>query len=245
MTGKRLVVDTSKCIGCKACQVACQQWHSLEAEDTTFTGSYQNPPDMSGTNLTVAKFTEIEASGKVKWLMFKDMCRHCLRPSCKGSCPLGAIKKQPNGIVRIDETICDPDACSASSKKPCQWGCPFYVPKNIYVKNTVEVATKMRKCDLCYNRMNASPEATEMKNPPFKSTDGKTKSALPACLVTCPPGAITWGNADPMLTKAKNRVKYLKANGHPNARIYPPQTSWPSHVIWILLEPKETYGLPT
>jgi len=199
---------------------------------------------MSGANLTVAKFTEIETDEKVRWLIFKDQCRHCNRPTCKGACPLGAIKKQKNGIVRIDETICNPDACSTNDKKPCQWACPFLVPKYGYVKNSEEKTTKMRKCDLCYNRMNTSPEATELKNPPFKSTDGKTKSALPSCMVTCPPGAITFGNADPMLTKARNRVKALKAQGYSNARVYPNQTSFPSHVIWILLEPKETYGLP-
>jgi formate dehydrogenase iron-sulfur subunit len=245
MTGKRMLIDTSKCIGCKACQVACQQWHSLTAEDTTFTGTYTNPPDMSGTNLMVIKFTEIETSGQVRWLFLNDRCRHCQHPSCKGSCPLGAIKRQKNGIVRIDPDICDPNVCSTSGKKPCQWGCPFYVPKYIYEKNSVEVATKMMKCDFCYNRINASPEATILKNPPFKSSDGKTKSALPACQVTCAPGAITTGKADGILTKARKRVTYLKANGYPNANIYPSQTAWPSHVIWILLEPKETYALPT
>lgn len=244
MLGKRMLVDTSKCIGCRACQVACKQWHSLEAEDTTFTGSYQNPPDMSGANLTVAKFTEIEEDEQVKWLIFKDMCRHCQRPSCKGSCPLHAIVRQADGTVRINPDICNPDACSAIEQKPCQWGCPFrFVPKREYTKNGSPVLTKMRKCDFCYNRMNSSPEATILKAAPFKSADGKTTSALPACQVTCPPGAITSGKADAMLTRANKRVTYLKANGYPNANVYPKQTLWPSHVIWVLLEPKEVYGL--
>src|SRR4030042_3791201 len=99
MEGKRILVDTSKCQACKACQAECKQWHSLEAEDTTFTGSYQNPPDMSGANLTVVKFTEIETGGKVKWLFFKDGCRHCQDPRCKLACPRKAIKRQANGVV--------------------------------------------------------------------------------------------------------------------------------------------------
>lgn len=244
MTGKRMLIDTSKCTACRACQVACKQWHSLPAEDTEFTGTYTNPPDNSGANLTVVKFTEAEVGGKLRFLFFNNRCRHCHHAPCKGACPLGAIKKQPNGTIRIDPDICDPDACSSIEKKPCQWACPFqFIPKREYVKDGSTVLTKMRKCDFCYNRMNTSPEATILKAIPFKSADGKTKSALPACKVTCPPGAITFGNADPMLTKANKRVTYLKANGYPNANVYPKQKSWPSHVIWVLLEPKEVYGL--
>jgi formate dehydrogenase iron-sulfur subunit len=97
----------------------------------------------------------------------------------------------------------------------------------------------MRKCDFCFNRFTDA----KLKLPPFKSADGKTKSALPACQVTCPPGAITSGVADAILTKANKRVAFLRLNGYPNARVYPTQRSWPSHVIWILLEPKEVYGL--
>src|SRR4030042_824657 len=251
MTGKRLFIDTSKCQACKACQAACQQWHSLEAEDTTFTGSYQNPPDMSGANLTVVKFTEIEVGGKVKWLFFKDGCRHCDAPTCRTACPLvpKAIKRQANGIVRIDPALCHPDVCSANAEKPCQTACPFKslsdgvigIPKRGYVNGGSPVTTVMRKCDLCYNRMNLSPEATELKNLPFVSTDGKTRSALPACKVTCPPGAIKIGVADVMLTQAKKRVTYLKNHGYPNANVYPAGLA--THVIWVLLEAPSTYGI--
>ncbi|MEM7828513.1 MAG: 4Fe-4S dicluster domain-containing protein, partial [Candidatus Aenigmatarchaeota archaeon] len=108
MTGKGLLVDTSKCQACKACQVACQQWHTLPAEDTTFTGSYQNPPDMSGANLTVVKFIELESSGKLEWLFFKDQCRHCETPSCKASCPFNAIKRDSDGRVYILKSKCKP-----------------------------------------------------------------------------------------------------------------------------------------
>src|SRR4030065_2489335 len=127
MTGGRVVIDMSKCIACKSCQVACQQWDSLEAEDTTFTGSYQNPPDMSGTNLTVVKFTEIEVGGKVKWLFFKDGCRHCENPTCRVACPLvpKAIKRKASGMVYINPAQCHPDLCSTNDIKPCQQACPL------------------------------------------------------------------------------------------------------------------------
>ncbi len=252
MTGKRIFIDTSKCQACKACQAACQQWHSLEAEDTTFTGSYQNPPDMSGANLTLVRFNEIEAGGKVKWLFFKDQCRHCQDPKCKRDCPRGAIVKQANGIVRINPDKCDPTACTTEPSwmdRPCQRACPFKdfdggtgIPKWQYTKDDVlTYAPFMMKCDCCYNRMNTSPEAMELKSPPFVSTDGKTKSALPACKVTCPPGAIKFGAADGMWTQATKRVNYLKTHGYPDANIYP--ANFPTHVIWVLTEKPEKYGL--
>ncbi|MFH1025102.1 MAG: 4Fe-4S dicluster domain-containing protein [Nitrospirota bacterium] len=251
MLGKRLMIDTSKCIACRACQVACKQWHSLPSEDTTFTGSYQNPPDMSGANLTVAKFTEAEIAGKLRFLFFKDMCRHCENPTCKVACPLvpKAIKRKAiSGIVFIRADLCHPNACSTEVIKPCQQACPFKtdpvgrigVPKYNYEKDG-PVTTVMRKCDFCYNRMNASPEATKLKALPFISADGKTKSALPACQVTCPPGAIMSGAADPMKRKAKRRVTYLIANGYPNANVYP--AGLQTHVIWVLTELPAAYGI--
>jgi formate dehydrogenase iron-sulfur subunit len=241
MTGKRLFIDTSKCQACKACQAACQQWHSLEAEDTTFTGSYQNPPDMSGANLTVAKFTEIKVGEKVEWLFFKDQCRHCEIPTCKTACPLKAIKRKPNGTVWIKEELCNPTLCSTEDVKPCQQACPFKkdgdglspigIPRRDYVKNGSPVTTKMQKCDLCYNRWPGNPASAVLP----------LASRKPACMVTCPPGAIMFGAADTMKRKANKRVTYLKANGYPNANVYP--AGLQTHVIWVLLESPSVYGI--
>ena len=239
MTGKRLFIDTSKCQACKACQAACQQWHSLEAEDTTFTGSYTNPPDMSGANLTVVKFTETEADGKVKWLFFKDGCRHCNAPTCKVACPLvpKAIKRQANGVVRIDPALCKPDVCSANAIKPCQTACPFKsisdgvigIPKREYVKDGSPELTVMRKCDLCYDR--------------FSNSALKAQNRRPACQAACPPGAISFGDADPILAEAINRVNYLRTHGWPNAKIYPGQSGDDAtHVIWVLTQNESRYG---
>jgi len=240
MTGKRLFIDTSKCMACKACQVACQQWHSLEAEDTEFTGTYQNPPDMSGANLTLVKFTEKEAAGKLNWLFFKDQCRHCEIPTCKTACPLKAIRRKLNGTVWVREDLCDPTACSTEEVKPCQQACPFKtdgvsrvgVPKLDYVKNGSPVATKMQKCDLCYNRWPVGKaEAAVLP----------VASRKPACMIACPPGAMMFGGADTMRRKANKRVTYLKANGYPNANVYP--AGLQTHVIWVLLEAPVTYGI--
>jgi formate dehydrogenase iron-sulfur subunit len=243
MTGKRMLIDTSKCIGCKACQVACQQWHSLTAEDTTFTGTYTNPPELSGTNLTLIKFIEKENAGKLEWLFLNDRCRHCENPNCKTACPRKAIKRQLNGIVRINPDKCDPTLCSTKDVKPCQEACPFKknggspigIPKRDYVKNGSPVTTKMMKCDFCYNRLGLNGQALGLPVGAFAST------LKPACEVTCAPGAIKSGPADKMKRKANKRVTYLKANGYPNANVYP--AGLLTHVIWVLLEPPYVYGI--
>jgi|SRR3972149_2771574 len=247
MLGKRMVIDTSKCTACRGCMVACKQWHSLPAVDTEFTGSYTNPPDLTGADLTVIQFTEAEVAGKLRFLFFNNRCRHCEQPTCKAACPLKAIKRQLNGIVRINPDKCDPSLCSTEDVKPCQEACPFKmdggslspigIPKREYVKDGSPVSTVMRKCDFCYNRFTS----LELKSTPFVSTDGKTKSALPACQVTCPPGAIMSGAADTMKRKAKKRVEYLKANGYPNANVYP--AGLLTHVLWVLTEAPSVYGI--
>jgi Fe-S-cluster-containing dehydrogenase component len=194
---------------------------------------------MSGANLTVLKFTEVEDAGKVKWLFFKDQCRHCNEPLCVEACPMNAIKRQANGIVRIKNDCCKPNQCATSGPKPCQAACPYGIPKREYTKNGSVVAKKMMKCDFCYNRF----EHPDLMVAPFLSTDGTVKSNKPACQVTCPPGAILTGAADQMLNKARNRVTYLKANGYPDANVYPPQGVRVTRVVWVLTEAREKYGV--
>ena len=233
MTGKRMLIDTSKCTACRGCMVSCKQWHSLPAEDTVFTGTYTNPPDNSGANLTVIKFTEAEVSGKLRFLFFNNRCRHCHTPFCKGACPLSpkAVIRQNNGIVRIDPALCQPDICAVDGVKPCQAACPYGIPKRTYVKDGAPVETVMRKCDFCFNR--------------FGNTDLPLASQKPSCMVTCPPGAIMVGPADTILKKAKRRRNKLIAQGFSNANVYPPQgtSTYKSHVVWVLTELPEVYGL--
>lgn len=259
MTGKRMLIDTSKCTGCRACMVSCKQWHSLPAVDTEFTGSYTNPPDLTGADLTLIKFTEAEVGGKLKFLFFNNRCRHCDVPPCAASCPRHAVIKQANGMVRIDPDLCDPNACSPDQYprlKPCQLGCPYKndgpggmmgIPKWKYTKDGALLGSKMRKCDFCFDRWK---KKSGLQDPPFVSQEllpnGKpaVTSAVPACQVTCPPGAITTGGAGVVLKLALKRVSYLKANGYLNANVYPDQyTENLTHVIWILTENKSVYGL--
>lgn len=245
MAKKMMLIDTSKCIACRACQVACQQWHKLPAENTSFTGSYQNPPDMSSANLTVVKFYEVGSNGDLRWLFFADKCRHCAAPLCKAECPLGAINQNTNGFVFITNK-CKPSKCSKNAVKPCQLACPFKTgPLGIprYQLNNGELLEggKANKCDFCYDRWKNLRDGAPnpLKSYPFDGTFAE--SAKSACELVCPTGAISTGGSLKKRNEAKARVSYLKANGYPNANVYP--NGYQTQVIWILLESCEAYGL--
>jgi Fe-S-cluster-containing dehydrogenase component len=183
---------------------------------------------MSAANLTVTKFFETVAGTKLNWLFFKDQCRHCNHPPCR-ECPLGAIVRQVDGIVRIDSARCFPDRCSRNAVKPCQEKCEFdEIPRYRYMKGGTPVATKMRKCDFCYDRL-----AGGINSDPSKK---------PACVMACPAGALSFGNADPVMTEAISRLTYLKANGLSQAKIYPEDHGGSTHVIWILPYGEDIYS---
>jgi formate dehydrogenase iron-sulfur subunit len=253
-----MVIDTSKCTACRSCQVACKQWHSLPAEDTTFTGTYTNPPDVSGANLTVVKFLEKEIAGKLRFLFFHERCRHCDNPLCKSACPKGAISKSPVGIVRIDHNLCIPigaGACTTAPStvlRPCQTACPYKttdgagMPRWQYNLNGAPQLSKMRKCDFCYNKLAEVGDGafTDLNVPPFNPTPGVRSSTLPSCVTTCPPGAILINRLGAIKPIVVARLNKLKTSGYPNAIVYPYQ--WPgvmTHVNWILIEHPTVYGL--
>ncbi len=140
MAEKALLIDVRKCMACRGCQVACKQWNQLPAEKTTFTGTYQNPPDLSPTTWTLIRFKEVSEGGKVKWLFWKTQCLHCTDATCLKVCPVpGAITRMDDGTIYLDSKKC-------TGCKYCVMNCPFEVPKYDRVKN------KASKCNLCYDR---------------------------------------------------------------------------------------------
>ncbi len=135
------LIDVSKCIGCKACQVACMQWNDLRDEVGTCAGTYDNPRDMTDQSWTVMRYAEVETDRGLEWLIRKDGCMHCEDPGCLKACPApGAIIKYTNGIVDFHQENCI--GCGY-----CIAGCPFNVPR-ISKKDS-----KAYKCTLCSDRV--------------------------------------------------------------------------------------------
>ena len=144
-------IDSSTCIGCKACEVACQEWNDLERTPTVQDGQYQTAPDLTPQLWNLIRFNEREVDGTLTWLMHKDQCRHCAEPGCLAACPApGAIVQHANGIVDVD-----PEKCIGC--KYCASGCPFDVPQ-FHAKTG-----KMTKCTLCVDRVEVGLEPACVK----------------------------------------------------------------------------------
>ncbi|MGQ0737230.1 MAG: formate dehydrogenase subunit beta [Acidobacteriota bacterium] len=135
------LIDTSTCIGCKACEVACQEWNDLPPETTVQMGTYQTMPDMTAKFWNLIRFNEHESDRGLHWLMRKDQCMHCAEPGCLIACPApGAIVQYANGIVDFQQ-----DQCIGCGY--CMTGCPFDVPK--FAPQT----RRVYKCTLCVDRV--------------------------------------------------------------------------------------------
>jgi formate dehydrogenase iron-sulfur subunit len=211
------LIDVSKCIGCKACQIACMEWNDLRDEIGHCSGHYDNPADLSDQSWTLMRFAEYENpdSGNLEWLIRKDGCMHCADPGCLKACPSpGAIVQYANGIVDFHEENCI--GCGY-----CITGCPFNVPR-ISRKDG-----KAYKCTLCSDRVAVGLE--------------------PACVKTCPTGAITFGSKDDMKQHAAERVEDLKSRGFAQAGLYDPSGVGGTHVMYVLHhadQPQLYSGLP-
>ncbi|MFY9551480.1 MAG: formate dehydrogenase subunit beta [Thermoanaerobaculia bacterium] len=144
-------IDTTTCIGCKACEVACQEWNDLRPVATQQVGTYQTLPTLHAEYWNLIRFNERDFDGGIIWLMRKEQCMHCDEPGCLAACPApGAIVQYENGIVDVN-----PDQCIGC--KYCETGCPFDVPR--FSKTT----GKMAKCTLCVDRVSVGLEPACIK----------------------------------------------------------------------------------
>jgi len=161
-------IDTTTCIGCKACEVACQEWNDLKAVATEQTGTYQTMPELDAEFWNLIRFNEQEFDGGLVWLMRKDQCMHCEDPGCLAACPApGAIVQYENGIVDVN-----PEACIGCGF--CATGCPFDVPK-FHAKTG-----KMAKCTLCVDRVESGLEPACIKACPTGCLQFGTKDDMVA-----------------------------------------------------------------
>ena len=118
------LIDTTTCIGCKACEVACMEWNDLPFRETVFQNTYQTMPETAWNYWNLIQFREhVQPDGTFQWLMRKDQCMHCADPGCLAACPAdNAIVQYQNGIVDFQQEYCI--GCQY-----CVSGCPFNIPK--------------------------------------------------------------------------------------------------------------------
>jgi formate dehydrogenase iron-sulfur subunit len=157
MTEVAKLIDVTKCIGCKACQSACQEWNDVREPIGINEGSYQNPHDLTANSWTLMRFNEIEENGPLEWLIRKDGCMHCADPGCLKACPSpGAIVQYSNGIVDFNEENCI--GCGY-----CIAGCPFNIPR------LSQKDSKVYKCTLCSDRVAVGLEPACIKACPTQA----------------------------------------------------------------------------
>ena len=162
-------IDTTTCIGCKACEVACQEWNDLAVVKTEQVGTYQTMPSLQASFWNLIKFREQDLpDGRLAWLMRKDQCMHCADPGCLRACPApGAIVQYENGIVDVNA-----DACIGCGL--CAAGCPFDIPR------FSATTGKMSKCTLCVDRVTVGLEPACIKACPTGCLQFGTKEAMVA-----------------------------------------------------------------
>ena len=189
--------DTTLCIGCKACEVACKEWNLLPAEEMELSGmSYDNTLALSATTWRHVRFIEqfgdtpdrpTPEAAPDRWLMMSDVCKHCANAPCLEACPTGAIFKTEFDTVVVQQDVCN--GCGY-----CVPDCPFGV---------VEVDAddgKAHKCTLCYDRLKGGLE--------------------PACAKVCPTDSIQFGELGDLDRRARERVAQLHERGLEDAYLY-------------------------
>jgi formate dehydrogenase iron-sulfur subunit len=213
--------DTTLCIGCKACEVACKQWNQLPADGYMFTGnSYDNTRHLTATTWRHVAFIEHPGNGNngigktTNWLMMSDVCKHCEHPGCMEACPTGAWIRNEFGDVYLQPDICN--GCNY-----CVPSCPFGV---VGFNTDTGIASK---CTLCYDRQKVGIE--------------------PACAKACPTDSITFGDLDELRAKAKKRVSSLHERGEEAAYLYgvDEDTSVGDlNAFFLLMDRPSVYNLP-
>jgi formate dehydrogenase iron-sulfur subunit len=174
---KAILIDTTRCIGCRACQNACKSWNNLPAAPATFSETVSNPRFLSSRDFTRIIFREVvNPQGEVSWHFIHRACMHCNDPACVSACPVGALIKLDSGPVVYDDSRCI--GC-----RYCMMACPFQIPKFQW-----EAAVPyIRKCTFCADR-----QAAELE---------------PACTTTCPTGALLFGDRKKLIAEGWNRIR--------------------------------------
>lgn len=209
--------DTSVCIGCKACEVACKEWNGVPAADVLdFTGMSMDNTGTLGANTWrhVAFIEQRVPSGDTRWLMSSDVCKHCTHAACLDVCPTGSLFRTEYGTVVVQEDICN--------------GCGYCIPACPYgVIDQRKEDGRAWKCTMCYDRLGDGLE--------------------PACAKACPTDSIQFGPLDQLHERADQRLADLRDAGVQEARLYgrdPGDGVGGDGAFFLLLDEPEVYGLP-
>ncbi|MGI8576692.1 MAG: 4Fe-4S dicluster domain-containing protein [Nocardioidaceae bacterium] len=234
--------DTSICIGCKACEVACKEWNGVPEDGMALTGmSYDNTEELGANTWRHVAFIEQSApvtlptsvtdlgmptmpgsdgqaaeepDRSMRWLMSSDVCKHCTHAACLDVCPTGSLFRTEFGTVVVQEDICN--------------GCGYCVPACPYgVIDQRKEDGRVFKCTLCYDRLKVGEE--------------------PACAKACPTDSIQFGEVDELRERARRRVDELHDKGVDVARLYgqdPDDGVGGDGAFFLLLDEPEVYGLP-
>lgn len=214
---KGFFTDTTLCIGCKACEVACKEWNQLPAEPLRWTGnSYDNTSSLSSTTWRHVQFVEqIEADRLApRWLMMSDVCKHCANAPCQEVCPTGAIIRTEFDTVYVQQDVCN--GCGY-----CIAACPF----GVIDRNPRDGGA--HKCTLCYDRLKVGEQ--------------------PACAKVCPTQSIQYGDLDDLRSRAEKRIASLHARGQKTAYLYGHDEEVLDgglHAFFLLLDRPDIYNLP-
>jgi formate dehydrogenase iron-sulfur subunit len=213
--------DTTVCIGCKACEVACKEWNQLPARGDggahlEMSGlSYDNTVRLDGTTWRHVKFVEqFPEPYNGRWLMMSDVCKHCVQAPCLEVCPTGAIIR-----TEFDTVVIQSDTCNGC--RDCIAACPFGVIDINHVSGTAQ------KCTLCYDRTSVGLE--------------------PACSKACPTDSIQFGPIAELQERAQRRVEQLQSQGESRAQLYGADRNGPLgglNAFFLLVDEPEAYGLP-
>jgi formate dehydrogenase iron-sulfur subunit len=218
--------DTSICIGCKACEVACKEWNGVPDDGLELLGmSYDNTGMLGADTWRHVAFVEQArpdlpahddegARVDLRWLMMSDICKHCTHAACLDVCPTGSLFRTEFGTVVVQEDICN--------------GCGYCIPACPY--GVIDQRTgdgRAWKCTMCYDRLKGGLE--------------------PACGKACPTDSIQFGPLDELRERAGDRVAQLRSAGVSSACLYgddPNDGVGGDGAFFLLLDEPEVYGLP-
>ncbi len=237
--------DTSVCIGCKACEVACKEWNLIPEDGRVWTGeSYDHTSQLGANSWRHVAFIEqrkpLFANGgtALRWLMESDVCKHCTHAACLDVCPTGSLFRTEFGTVVVQEDICN--GCGY-----CVPACPFGVLDKRHIPSSPTGGHKpdlpalgpfergekedgrVFKCTLCYDRLKGGHE--------------------PACAKACPTKSIQFGPLEELRERADARLAKLSGEGWNGAQLYgrdPGDGVGGFGAFFLLLDDPEVYGLP-